>query len=70
MPPHTGNALPFAREQEGLDDCTKLRVLYLYENQIGAIENLALPTVTHLNLQSNVIRRMEHMMSLHALEKL
>lgn len=64
------------RSVDGLEHCSRLKVLYLYENQLETLltgengDDLPLPSLTHLHMQNNALRRMEGMMMLRSLEKL
>eukprot|EP01135_Chromosphaera_perkinsii_P012196 Nk52_evm15s2612 gene=Nk52_evmTU15s2612 len=61
-------------EIENLDKCQELRVIYLYDNRITAIQGLShgqlASTLTHLYLQNNNIERIENLNHLEALQKL
>jgi len=47
---------------EGLDSCTNLKVLYLYDNQIEQIENLEFAgIVQYVLLQNNLIEEIPHL---------
>ncbi|GLD99582.1 hypothetical protein PINS_up008308 [Pythium insidiosum] len=51
--------------------CPNLKVLYLYDNEIEAIEGLdRVRQLTHLHLQNNLIVKMEQLDALPLLEKL
>jgi len=57
---------------EGLESCRKVQVLYLYDNLIPRIENLAVlsKTLSHLYLQNNHIQNMSGLECLPRLTKL
>ena len=57
--------------QAGLEPCTNLRVLYLFQNNLTALEGLdACPLITHLYLQNNRIRALDNISHLSNLVKL
>ena len=55
---------------EGLEGCVGLQCLYLTDNRIRLIENLAFENLTHLYLQDNDIDEMNNLDRLYNLRKL
>lgn len=74
---HASHAHAHAHAQENLTAVPKLKVLYLYDNEIGEMEGMepeavaeGASRITHLYLQNNIIERMDGLMRLQRLEKL
>jgi hypothetical protein len=60
------------RRLQNLHHCPNLQVLYLYDNEVEAIETLEqdVPQLSHLYLQNNRVREMRGLAGLQQLEKL
>ncbi|KAJ0403518.1 hypothetical protein P43SY_010061 [Pythium insidiosum] len=66
-----GNDKKAVKRMQNLYHCPNLKVLYMYDNEIEAIEGLdRVCQMTHLHLQNNLIAKMEQLDSLTLLEKL